>query len=193
MRVHPATAERWSNVETVMGERGDPAWCWCQYFRAAMPKDRLASRERNRAALRIQVCSDPLPPGVLGYLDDVPVGWCAIAPFSSYTRLPRVRVAQAVRTAGEDLDRLWLVSCFVVKVGSRRRGVAPALLDGAVRLAGEHGASAVEGHPVDPGAKASVSAAELYHGPLSVFLGAGFHEVARPTPSRVVVRRELDR
>lgn len=130
---------------------------------------------------------------MLGYLDGVPVGWCAVAPFSSYARMPRVRVAQAARHDGEDLHWLWMVSCFVVKVGSRRRGVAPALLNGAVQLAGELGATGVEDHPVDPGAKASVSAAELYHGPLSVFLGAGFHEVTRPTPSRVfVVRRELD-
>ena len=50
-----------------------------------------------------------------------------------------------------------------------------------MRLAREHGATVIEGHPVDVDAKASASAAELYHGPLSVFLGAGFHEVARPT------------
>lgn len=191
VRVQPATAERWSDVEAVMGKRGDPAWCWCQYFRAATPKDRLASRERNRAALRVQVCDGPLPPGVLGYLDGEPVGWCAVAPFSSYTRMPRTKVAQAVRTDGEDLDRLWLVSCFVVRVGSRRKGLAPALLAGAVELARANGATAVEGHPVDPDARASVSAAELYHGPLSVFLAAGFREVARPSPARVVVRREL--
>ena len=121
-QVHPATAERWPDVETVMGKRGDPAWCWCQYFRLATPKDRLASRERNRAALHVQVRDGPLPPGVLGYLDDEPVGWCAVAPFSSYAALPRRRLARAARTAGEDLDRLWLVSCFVVRVGWRRRG-----------------------------------------------------------------------
>lgn len=42
----------------------------------------------------------------------------------------------------------------------------------------------------DPG-DARPSSAELFHGSLSMFLAAGFTEVARPTPSRVVVRREL--
>lgn len=189
--VHPASPDRWADVETVMGISGDPAWCWCQYFRTATPRDRLAIRERNRAALRTQVCDDSLPPGVLSYLDGEPVGWCAAAPFSSYARMPRTRVAQAARRDGEDLARLWLVSCFVVRVGSRGQGLSAGLLDGAVELARQHGATALEAHPVDPGAKSSVSAAEIYHGPLSVFVAAGFTEVARPTPARVVVRRGL--
>jgi GNAT superfamily N-acetyltransferase len=86
---------------------------------------------------------------------------------------------------------VWSVTCFVVRVGHRRAGVARALLDGAVRLARDSGARVVEAYPVDVAAKRSTSSAELYHGPLSTFLAAGFHEVARPRPSRAVVRLEL--
>jgi ribosomal protein S18 acetylase RimI-like enzyme len=85
---------------------------------------------------------------------------------------------------------VWSVTCFVVRVGHRRRGLSRALLDGAVRLAGEGGARAVEGYPVDVAARSGVSSAELYHGPLSTFLDAGFREIARLRPARPVVRLE---
>ena len=76
-------------------------------------------------------------------------------------------------------------------VGHLRGGLARVLLDGAVRLARESGARVVEGYPVDVSAKARTSSAELYHGPLSTFIAAGFREVARPRPPRPVVRLEL--
>ncbi|MDQ3527264.1 MAG: GNAT family N-acetyltransferase, partial [Actinomycetota bacterium] len=54
VRVEPATAQRWTDVVTVFGTRGDPSWCWCQYF---LTTDRgyEESAARNRAALQDQV------------------------------------------------------------------------------------------------------------------------------------------
>jgi GNAT superfamily N-acetyltransferase len=86
---------------------------------------------------------------------------------------------------------VWSVTCFVVKVGARRQGVATALLRGAIGLARQGGATVVEAYPVDLGRKPSASAAELYHGTMSTFLRAGFAEVARPAPARPVVRLSL--
>jgi GNAT superfamily N-acetyltransferase len=80
------------------------------------------------------------------------------------------------------------VTCFVVRRGARRQGLAGPLLDGAVALARDAGATTVEGYPLDLAVRTSTSAAALYHGPLSVFLRAGFTEVARPAPDRPVVR-----
>jgi hypothetical protein len=69
--------------------------------------------------------------------------------------------------------------------------VARALLGAAVAFAGERGAVAVEGYPVDTDAGPPASAAELYHGTLAMFGDAGFAEVRRPTPRRAVVRLDL--
>lgn len=181
-----ATADRWDDVVTVMGVRGDPARCWCQYFRMPNRAWWDASPEQLRAALHRQVTDGPRPPGVLAYLDGTPAGWCGLAPRRSYERLERSRVASAV----PDHDGLWAITCFVVRVGYRRRGVAGALLDGAVSLAQRHGATVVEGYPVDTTVKKSHSA-ELYHGTLALFTRAGFAEVARPSAYRPVVRRAL--
>jgi GNAT superfamily N-acetyltransferase len=60
-------------------------------------------------------------------------------------RLSRSRTIPAV----DDLP-VWSVTCFVVRLGYRRRGVARALLAGAVSYAREHSAPALEGYPIDP-------------------------------------------
>jgi GNAT superfamily N-acetyltransferase len=94
-----------------------------------------------------------------------------------------MKAAQGTR----DEDGLWSVTCFVVRVGHRRQGVAAALLRGAVDLARRHGARIVEGYPVDPSVRATGSSG-LYQGPLSMYLHAGFTEVVRPSESRSIVR-----
>jgi ribosomal protein S18 acetylase RimI-like enzyme len=88
-------------------------------------------------------------------------------------------------------DLVWSVTCFVVRVGFRRRGVSTALLDAAVDFAAGHGATAVEGYPVDvvPGERRPAS--ELYHGTRTTFAAAGFVEVGRSASHRPVMRRVL--
>lgn len=184
MRVRPATPDRWSDVVAVMGIRGDPSSCWCQYYRLSPEGWRRSTVPANRDALQDQVDSGPVPPGVVAYVEDEPVGWCAVGPKEAYPRVV------ASRTSGADVAGIWSVSCFVVRVGHRRRGVAGALLGGAVELARDRGAAAVAGYPVDPAMRRSVSSAELFHGPLGLFLAAGFTEVARLSPARAVVRLE---
>jgi GNAT superfamily N-acetyltransferase len=181
-----ATAERWDDVLTVMGTRGDPPRCWCQWFRHSRPGFGATTVQQRRDALRAQTGAT-VPPGVLGYdHEGEPSGWCAVAPRADYPRLTTYRVA-----ATADEDGLWAVTCFVVRVGKRRQGLADVLLDGAVDLARRHGARVVEAYPLDTAVRAAL-AAELFHGPLSVFLRAGFHEVGtRTAPARPVVRLAL--
>ncbi len=91
----------------------------------------------------------------------------------------------------QDESGLWAVTCFVVRTGARRQGLAEPLLDGAIGLARRHGARAIEAYPVDVTVK-KPSSSELYHGPLTVFLRAGFTEVGdRPKPARTTVRLVL--
>ncbi|AYY14579.1 N-acetyltransferase [Actinobacteria bacterium YIM 96077] len=184
--VQPATADRWEDVAAVMGTRGDPSRCWCQYFMMRRKDWHASTVDTRREMLREQVCRQDVPPGVLAYTDGTPVGWCAIARKSSYPRLRRSPLAGS----GDD-DGVWSVTCFVVTVGHRRRGMTSALLQGAIDLARAHDARTIEAYAVDPSARTSVSAAELYFGPLSVYTSAGFTEVARPYPARPRMRLDL--
>ena len=185
MEIHDATADRWADIEHVMSGRGDPGRCWCQYFRLTTAGWRETRTADRRQALREQVGTAGPAPGVLGYVDGEPIGWCAVAPRADYVQLGRVAEAT------QDADGVWAVTCFVVRVGHRRRGLAAELLVGAVDLARRNGAAVVEGYPVDPSAKAHTTASGLYHGAASTFSAVGFTEVARPTPARPVMRLTL--
>lgn len=89
-------------------------------------------------------------------------------------------------------DGVWAVTCFVTRVGYRKRGVSRALAQATVDFARRHGARAVEGYPLinEPGKEFTWG--ELYVGSRSIFAAAGFAEVSHPTPSRLVMRIDFD-
>ncbi|WP_433162183.1 GNAT family N-acetyltransferase [Kribbella sp. CA-247076] len=185
VEVRAAGPDAWADVAAVMGERGDPARCFCQYFRLRGQQWDAATRDTNRRDLRNQVRKDDVPPGVLAYDGRTPVGWCAVGPRSSY---PRVVASPNWRTDHKDA---WVITCFVVPVGHRRQGLAGELALGAVEFARSQGAAVVEGCAVDISTASRTSSADLYRGPLSVFLTAGFAEISRTNDRWVLVRKHL--
>jgi GNAT superfamily N-acetyltransferase len=192
VRVVPVVDAPWDDVRTVFGTRGDPARCWCRYFKvdgATWKAQDVAGFERSLCAeVDTARAARGAGPGLLAYDGEEPVGWVAIEPRPAY---PRILNATLIAHSTEPVDAgdVWFVSCFVVRVGHRRSGVASALLAGAVEHARAHGARVVEAFPfvASPG----TSSADLYHGPLSAFEKAGFEVVARPLERRAVVRLAL--
>ena len=149
VQVRAATPDRWSDVVKVFGRRGeDPSWCWCRLFlrseshESSPPEPTLD----NRDALRQEITHADIPPGLLAYVDDQPVGWTRVGPRSSF---PGVSGNRALARVLTDDPGAWWVTCFAVDSRHRRSGVGSALLRAAVEFAREHGATAVEGHPVD--------------------------------------------
>jgi len=179
-------ASTWDELQTVFGTKGDPAGCWCQWFKLSRSDWEAATREDTQALLHAQV--EAGWPGVMRRIDGGPVGWAAVEPFSAYPALGRSPITR--RKEG-DPDDVWAVTCFVVRLEYRKRGVARALLAGAVEHARERGATVVEGYPVDPEVRPSLSAAERYHGTVSLFRAGGFEEVRRPSATRAIMRRTL--
>jgi GNAT superfamily N-acetyltransferase len=168
LEVVPATADRWPDVVTLLGggtERG----CWCQAWRGTRRGDGLGVD--NRARLEAQVRDGTFAPGVIAYLAGEPVGWCGLGPRAAMPRLAASRTIPAV-----DDRPAWSIGCFVVRPGYRRRGVARALLRGAVAYARSQGAPVVEAYPIDP-AGARVSSTFGFTGFVSTFEAAGFRRV----------------
>lgn len=193
MTVSPATPECWDDLVEVFGKRGDdPEWCWCQRFLLSADGDTPASAD-NRAALHDQVTRAPRPPGLIAYMGGKPAGWSRIGPRKSFPGVTGNRALARVLD-GDDATTWW-VTCFAVARPYRRSGVASGLLRAALDFARDRGAAAVEGHPVDVRALRSerVAASSLYTGTRSLFVGAGFVEVARTHPARPVMRRVLGR
>ncbi|MFE4469146.1 GNAT family N-acetyltransferase [Leifsonia sp. NPDC056824] len=179
-------ASTWSELQTVFGTKGDPAGCWCQWFKLSRSDWDAATREETQALLHGQV--EAGSPGVIARIDGEPVGWAAVEPFSAYPALGRSPITQ--RQEGDPED-VWAVTCFVVRIEYRKRGVARALLAGALEHARRHGATVVEGYPVDPEVRPSLSAAERYHGTVSLFRDGGFDLIRRPSATRAIMRTTL--
>jgi GNAT superfamily N-acetyltransferase len=185
----PATPERWDDVVAAFGRRDDdPGWCWCQRFMDPPPGG-VGSTD-NRTALHDEIESASVPPGVLAYVDDTPAGWARVMPRAA---VPLVNRNRALRRILDDDAGVWWITCFAVHRRHRSIGVAAALLDAAVALAEYHGATALEGHPVDADALEAdrVSGSALFTGTMRTFLAAGFYEIGRTYPSRPVMRRDL--
>ena len=181
----------WADLELVFGTRGDPARCWCQYFKLSRAGFDAADAPFFASALKEQVRRNDPSPGLIAYLDGEPAGWVAVEPRRNYpTLLHSTVVAGAVSEAPDD-PSVWAIVCFVVPIRFRRRGISTALARAAADWATSHGARVIEGYPVDVALRPKASSADLYHGTVSAFAAAGFELVARPTPTRAVMRREV--
>ncbi len=200
--IHRISSERFPDLVELFGTRGDPSWCWCQYY-LTTGRSYEVSAEHNREALRSQVATSSRPVGLIAYAaepaaggEPAPaVGWVQLGPRPSFPRIVAGReLATVAARTGDDLEDpgVWAVTCFVVKVGHRRQGVGRALLVAAVETARTQGARALVGHPVDVAARTTkVGSSELYHGAASTFFAAGFREVGRTGATRPVMRLDL--
>jgi GNAT superfamily N-acetyltransferase len=187
--IHPVTGDRVDDVADVFRSNGVTRGCWCMFFVAGREQFRDGWGGGNRAAFEALSATDPEPLGLLAYRDGEPVGWCAAGPRSRYSRAiaPRAKIL-AGRDPAED-ESVWLVPCFFTRTGHRRQGVMSALLEAAVELAAERGATAVEGFPRAAG---QPSSPDDFLGREDGFATCGFECIARPTPRRAVMRRDLD-
>lgn len=188
--VRALTPSRWPDLEAVFEARGCsiPRGCWCMFYRetgrTAVPAGRKLAdvrKERMRA-----LCDAGPPPGLIAYAGRTPVGWVTLGPRADFLRLARSPVMKPV-----DEQPVWSIVCFVVPPAYRHRGVAAALLRGAIEYSAKRGARLLEAYPVDKKERGADD--WLWHGAKSMFDKAGFREVARRKPQRPVVRLQLAR
>jgi GNAT superfamily N-acetyltransferase len=178
---HPLTPDRWSDFETLFGERGACGGCWCMWWRLARSQYNNQKGEGNRLALKAIVEAGEVP-GILAYAGGVPVAWCSVAPRDSFQALGRSRILKPV-----DDSAVWSIVCFFVAKSYRRKGVSVNLLKAAIDYVRKHGGRIVEGYPVEPGK--DQPDAFVWTGLASAFRQAGFKEVARRSETRPIMRR----
>jgi GNAT superfamily N-acetyltransferase len=179
---------QWPEVERLFGPSGAYSGCWCMWWRLSGREFSRNGNAGNRAALAELVRAGE-PVGLLAYAGGEPVGWAAVAPRSTYSRILR---SPALRPADPAEAGVWSVPCFFTRRDCRRTGLATALLDAAVEHARASGAAALEGYPVGTATGTPPQAAELYTGTVPLFERAGFTLWHRPeTGRRVVLRRAL--
>ena len=191
IRVVPANEASREDLDLIFGQRGGAAECRCQRYRLARGEAfRNTPVEDRIHRLRQQTsCGDPdaeSTSGLIAYLDDEPVGWCAVAPRRDYVGL--VRNSNQTAWRGREEDRsdpsVWAVTCVFTRVGYRRAGVSAVLVRATVDFARTRGAARLEAYPITVD---DATWGEEHPGRLTTYLKAGFKIVHRPSQRRAVV------
>ena len=142
----------------------------------------------NRHRFEAMATESAMPMGILAFVADEPVGWCACGPRSRYAVVTSGgSKIMSGRAAAED-ESVWLLPCLFVRAGYRGQGVTYALIRAAVGLARRDGAFAIEGWPL---ASSDRKSGDAFLGSEKVFEDLGFSCVERPVPERAIMRLEL--
>ena len=162
----------------------NPGWagCYCLFYHYPGTQEewnqRLASE--NRAGIRELIRAGKAH-GYHAFVDGEPAGWCHATPRGE---LPQFERFEQFRVG--DSERVGSIVCFVIAPPYRRHGIARRLLDAACDGFRRRGLAFAEAYP----AKNPDSDARAYHGPLRMYLAAGFAPL-RETEDYVIVRKPL--
>jgi GNAT superfamily N-acetyltransferase len=182
----PLTPKRWPDLAQLFGPNGACGGCWCQWFKRSTDEFKRMKGGANRRAFKREVDAGARP-GLIAYDAGQPVGWCAVQPREAYPMLARSRTLAAV-----DDRSVWSITCLFVKAGHRRKGISLALIEAAKDFVAARGGRLLEAYPKDPRSGFN-GANSMWTGVASTFRAAGFHEVARRSPIRPIMRFELRR
>ncbi len=186
--IEPLTPARWHDLVELFDRPGASIarGCYCMAYRRSGKRELPAGigySEANKRELKALV-DRGIVPGLLGYEDGRPVGWVSLGPREDYAKLERSPVMKPV-----DAKPVWSIVCFFVDANARRRGVADALLRGAIAWARSNGVTLLEAYPCDKPLR--VRDDSLWFGSKPMFDRAGFTEVARRKPTRPVMRKTI--
>jgi GNAT superfamily N-acetyltransferase len=184
--VRPLTPQTWADLEALFALPGGSIvrGCWCMFYRKTGPVSvGQASAPDNKRGLCDLVASG-IVPGLVGYLDGAPVGWISLGPREDYAKLQRSRIMKPV-----DDTPVWSVVCTYVAKAHRGRGLQHKLLQGGIDYARDQGVRMLEAYPVDKPERSHDDF--MFFGSRSLYERAGFQEVVRRSPTRVVMRRRL--
>ena len=184
--VEPVGPDRWEDLERLLDRPGPHRGCWCLWWRLLHKDFGAMSGEEHRRRMRRIVRAGAVP-GLLGYADGEPVAWVSLGPRADFAALEASRLFRRV-----DDRPVWSVVCFVVRRDHRRQGWMRRLLRAAQTYAAQHGATLLEGYPVECEGR-RLTGDSGYTGIASTFRAEGFREVARPRDDRPVMRRRLRR
>jgi len=193
LRVVPANHATAADLDAIYGTRGVGVVCRCQRYKLGRKE---SFRGVTAAGLRLRQleqagCGDPdsETSGLVGYLDDEPVAWCAVEPRADYQGLVRVfRVPWDGRNEDRSDRSVWAITCLYTRAGYRGRGISKVMATVAVGFARDNGAAAVEAYPITHGALTD----EGHVGTPATFRAAGLREVHQPSLRRLVMRLDFD-
>ncbi len=175
------TTNNWKDFENLFGQNGACGGCWCMLWRLKRSIYEEQKGEQNKLAM-FDLVKLGKEPGIIAYIDDKPVGWCALSQRDQYPALERSRVLKKI-----DDQQVWSIACFFIDKKYRNQGISTKLLKFAIEYCKSKGAKIVEGYPVEP-KNGKMPAVFAWTGIASAYLKTGFAEVARRSETRPIMR-----
>lgn len=184
VEIHPATPDRAEDVLHFFDYEGfagkfDWAACYCTAHHLMEDEDRADyCRARNRAIIAERI-EEQSTTGLLAYADGKVAAWCNASPRSAFPYY----------AGRDDLDdaSVGSIVCFVVAPPYRRHGLAAKLLEAACDSFVARGFKVAEAYPN----KQPRDDGSAYHGPMSMYLDAGFNEIGPLDQYLTVVQKAL--
>jgi GNAT superfamily N-acetyltransferase len=178
------TIENWRDFELLFGERGACGGCWCMYWRLHNKEFESRKGIGNKREMKKLVKAGGQI-GIIMYYDNIPIGWCSVAPRKDFIRLENSKILKEV-----DDKPVWSIVCFFIDKNYRKKGYSVKLLEAAGKMMRKKGVKILEGYPVEP-KKGNMPPAFAWTGISSAFNKAGFKEAARRSETRPIMRKEL--
>jgi GNAT superfamily N-acetyltransferase len=181
----PLSKQNWNDFETLFGRHGAYGGCWCMWWRISRKEFEKQQGEGNRLAMKALVDRGECP-GILAYIDQMPVGWCSVAPRKQFQSLNRSPVLKRI-----DQEDVWSIVCFYIAKPYRGRGMTKQLIHAAVAHVRNNAGKLVEAYPTDPRGRTSLAPMSVFMGLPGIFQGAGFKICARPSKAKVIMRYQF--
>lgn len=180
LRIERLTEDREGDFLALMGRDEHGSQCWCVAWWVPSWDTYAGQTPEERRTIREALHERGVHDGYLAYVEGAPVGWMQAG--------PRDQLPKIAETFGLEPDPgVWAVSCFVVLAPYRGQGLARRFLTAVLDDLRARGVTAAEGYPLHGEGHA---AEEVWTGPETLYVGAGFVEVGRG-PRRAVYRLEL--
>lgn len=161
-------------------EDNECGWCFCTAWWVPTWEgwsDRTAEENKR---LRQELLDQGEYDGYLLYREDQPIGWCQVG------RQDRLeKLVQQFSLPSE--TNVWAITCFLIAPQYRRQGMATRLLDDIIEDLWLQGAKRIFAFPKSG---ENFDQLDLWNGPLSMYLQAGFsiwkEDLSRPVLELVI-------
>lgn len=184
-KVQLLTKNNWNQFVELFGDRGACANCWCMYYRLSKADFHTGKTDNRNKNLMKELIWNGKPAGLLGFLNEKPVAWCAFAPREDFIKLEKSRVHKRI-----DDKKVWSIPCFFIHKEYRKSGISGFLLQGAIEYAKIEGIKIIEAYPAIP-TKEKLPDSFAWIGLYKTFERIGFKIVDRTSRNRPMVRYYL--
>jgi len=178
----PLTIMNWDKFIKLFGVRGACGNCWCMYYRLSNGNFLEGkANDGNKKAME-KIVNEGKPAGLMAFLDDQAIAWCAFAPREDFIKLANSRVHKRI-----DNKPVWSIPCIFIDKNFRRTGITAELLRGAIEYALKNGINIIEAYPLIPTQK-KLPDSFAWVGLYKSFERAGFEIADRKSKNRPMVR-----